>query len=305
MVRRLPSGNLAAPHIRILSDLHFGDERSRLRALTALAPLLAGVDQLVLNGDCCHTQAGAVPGEIAALKEHFAARVPQVVYLTGNHDPDISATHELSLADGRVWVTHGDILFDTLAPWSRLRGRIAGNLARIRQKHPPDDWQRIPTRLLMFREACLGLPCENLPVLHGAPQRFLRLLRDLFPPHRALSMLHTWAVAPGRAARLAAAQRPEAQVVVMGHVHFPAVSRRAGRTIVNTGSFCPPLGALLVDLIGEQVQVRQVEFRAAAFHPGKTVAEISLRSPPPIPEADQNRPWPDPPSFTSPGAGSG
>src|SRR6185369_3991902 len=188
--RRLPCRNVAAPLTRILSDLHFGDERSRVSDLAALAPLLDGVNTLVLNGDCCHTQEGAVPAEIAALRAFFKERVPRVVFITGNHDPDISTTHELSLADGRVWVTHGDLLFDTLAPWSRLRGRIAGSLARIRPQHPPEDWQRISTRLQMMREACLGLPCENMPALGGSPQRLLRLLRDLFPPQRALSMLH-------------------------------------------------------------------------------------------------------------------
>lgn len=128
----------------------------------------------------------------------------------------------------------------------------------------------------MIREACLGLPCENLPVLHSWPQRLARLARDLLPPQRALTMLHTWAVAPGRAARLAADQRPEAQVVVFGHVHFPGVWRRAGRTIINAGAFCPPLGALLVDLRDGRVQVRRVAFRGHEFRPGALVADFAL-----------------------------
>ncbi len=267
---------VAAPLTRILSDLHYGDERSRLRDLSALNPLLEGVDTLVLNGDCCHTQAGAVPEQIAALRAYFAGWGRPVVFVTGNHDPDISTTHELALEDGRVWVTHGDVLFDSIAPWCHLREELIRRLVPIRQRHAPEDWVNLPTRLLMIREACLGLPCEQLPELHSSPQRAARLARDLFPPQRALAMLHTWAVAPGRAARLAAAQRPAAQVVVIGHVHFPGVWRRVGRTVVNTGAFCPPLGALLVDLAGGHVQVRKIEGLGGAFHPGRVVADFAL-----------------------------
>jgi predicted phosphodiesterase len=89
-------------------------------------------------------------------------------------------------------------------------------------------------------------------------------------------MLHTWAVAPGRAARLAAAQRSDAQVVVFGHVHFPGVWLRGGRTIINTGAFCPPLGALMVDLKDARVQVRRVDFRGKEFRPGALVADFAL-----------------------------
>lgn len=270
---------MAEPLTRILSDLHFGDERSRLRDLAALSPLLEGVDTLVLNGDCCHTQAGAVPAQVAALRAFFNHCQPRVVMVTGNHDPDISPRHELALEAGRVWVTHGDVLFDSIAPWCHLRAEILRRLVPIRRRHAPEDWLRVATRLGMIREACLGLPCEQLPVLHSRLQRLARLARDLFPPQRALAMLHTWAVAPGRAARLAAAQRPAAQVVVIGHVHYPGVWRRAGRTVINTGAFCPPLGALLVDLTSGRVLVRQVAGREGAFHPGRVVADFALAPP--------------------------
>lgn len=128
-------GALAGPLIRIISDLHYGDERSRLRELAALKPMLEGVDTLVLNGDCCHTQEGAVPEQIAALKEFFSHGAPQVIWLTGNHDPDISSHHELLLKDGRVWVTHGDVFFDSVAPWCHLRAEL---VRRLEQKSGGD-----------------------------------------------------------------------------------------------------------------------------------------------------------------------
>jgi predicted phosphodiesterase len=268
---------VSTPLTRILSDLHLGDERSALREAAQLAPLLDGVGALVLNGDTCDTQHDLGPAEVAALKEFFAARVPAVTLITGNHDPDISATHELALADWRVWLTHGDVLFDDLAPWSRLRPELARRLARIRPRHSAADWATIATRLLMMREACLKLPCEHASGLGGgALTKLQRAARDLFPPNRALAMLRVWATSPQIAAQLAAAQRPAAQVVVCGHIHFPGVWRSEGRVIVNTGSFSPPLGARCVDLAGEIVRVRRVERRGDRFHPGNIVAEFPL-----------------------------
>jgi hypothetical protein len=39
-------------------------------------------------------------------------------------------------------------------------------------------------------------------------------------------------------------------------------------TVINTGSFCPPLGACAVDLTDGELQVRTVELRAGEFRPG-------------------------------------
>ncbi len=267
---------MPTPPTRILSDLHLGDERSSLREPAQLAPLLDGVGALVLNGDTCDTQHDLDPAEVAALKGFFAARVPQVTFVTGNHDPDISAAHELALADSRVWCTHGDVLFDDIAPWSRLRPELARRLALIRARHPAADWHAIATRLPMMREACLRLPCEHTAKLGGALAKLERAARDLFPPTRALAMLRTWMTAPRLAARLAAAQRPAARLIVTGHIHFPGVRRSGGRVVVNTGSFSPPLGARCVDLADGTVRVRRIERRGGNFHPGRVVAEFAL-----------------------------
>jgi predicted phosphodiesterase len=266
-----------APLLRILSDLHLGDERSWLRDPAALAPLLDGVDSLLLNGDTCDTQHDISPVEVAALKQNFAARVPQITFLTGNHDPDISDAHELALADGHVWVTHGDVLFDDIAPWSRQQPELARRLAVLRSNHSATDWQEIGPRLRMMREASRHLPREQPPGSGGRTVRLRRMARDLFPPTRALAMLRAWTAAPGRAGRLAAAQRPAARFVVMGHIHFPAVRRlRDGRVFINTGSFSPPLGALCVDLVGPTLRVRQIIGQRDAFRPGRVIAEFPL-----------------------------
>jgi len=47
---------------------------------------------------------------------------------------------------------------------------------------------------------------------------------------------------------------------------------RDGRWIINTGAFCRPLGACLVDLTPSRLAVRRIISREGAFHPGPVLA---------------------------------
>ena len=102
--------------LRILSDLHFRDATSRLERLEDLLPLLDGVNELWLNGDTCDNQSGMTPEKLGEIKQFFTTHVPQVRFIPGNHDPDISPIHEASTADGRIWACHGDAFLDDIVP---------------------------------------------------------------------------------------------------------------------------------------------------------------------------------------------
>lgn len=263
--------------LRILSDLHFHDAESRVRQLEQLVPLLTGVDHLVLNGDTCETERGLTAAMLQHVTSFFQDRVPRVTFVTGNHDPAISETHELLLADGRVWVTHGDVLFADATPWSTLRDELERRIGLALATLPQSEWPSVETRLRVNRAACVGLPREFDHEATGLASRLNRLRVTLFPPHKVLAMLRAWRDTPRLAAELAAAQRTSAQVVVTGHIHNPGVWRRpCGRVVVNTGAFGPPRGALAVDLVGDHLAVRRVTERAGRFHPGKVIAEIPL-----------------------------
>ena len=122
--------------IRIFSDLHYGDRGSRIQSLASLAPLFDGAASLVLNGDTIDTRPGPLPDAATRLQaetlDFFARSAPPTTFLTGNHDPNISDHHRLDLAGGQIFVTHGDIIFDDLVPWSQdapiVRQRIAEQL---------------------------------------------------------------------------------------------------------------------------------------------------------------------------------
>lgn len=263
--------------LRILSDLHLYDARTQVRELRQLEPLLAGVQTLVLNGDSCEMRRGVTPAQLKALKDFFRERVPEVVFVTGNHDPDISDTHELLVAGGRVWVTHGDVCFDGLTPWSRHAGEIRSAVARQLAADPAADYAQLAVRFRVARAVARAE--ENVPdyVTRGWRAHLAWAWRTFFPPKQVWAMLRCWRDLPARAASLAVAQRPTAQVVVTGHVHFPGVWRCGrGPVVINTGSFLRPLGGNLVDVSDERVQVRRIVAGGAGFRAGRLVREIPL-----------------------------
>lgn len=271
------SARFAGAMLRILSDLHLFDARTQLRELAQLEPLLGGVRTLVLNGDTCEMRCDFAPEQLEPLRAFLAARVPEVVFVTGNHDPDISDVHEYLGADGRVWVTHGDVCFDDFTPWShhvaQLRREIAAQLAR----EPHADFRRLDVRLRIARHVA-RTEADVADLATGGWRSQARWVwQTFFPPRQVLAMLRCWRELPRRAAAFARAQRPTAQVVVTGHVHFPGVwPVPGGPVVINTGSFLRPLGGNLVDIAGEHVVVRRIERGRGGFGAGKLLAQIPL-----------------------------
>lgn len=267
--------------IRIFSDIHYGDRASGARRLPQLRPLLDGVSQLVLNGDTLETRVGPDPAYTAAIRAEVAAffprEVPRVTYLTGNHDPDFSPLHTLDLAGGEVFLTHGDILHPELVPWSAdapvLRARIEAGLAAM----APADRERLEARFALWRRVAMSVPQRHQSERHHLKYAW-RFARDtVWPPMRIVRILRAWFAEPSIAAAFALQHRPGARFVLLGHTHRPGFWRRPdGRTIINTGSFCPPLGGTLVDLQDGQLTVRRVEARGGEFRPGRTLAQFPL-----------------------------
>jgi predicted phosphodiesterase len=262
-----------------LSDLHYRDPASSLQNQEAFAPLLEGADKIIFNGDTLDTQIPALRSHADELLAFFAQAAPSATYLSGNHDPDISYHAELSLCDERVWLTHGDVFFDEIAPWSHHRPEFRRRLATLSQGMPPERLARIETRLQLNRLACQKLPEPPHLFQASLPARSRRLLRTLFPPTRILAMLEAWRTTPLKAASLARAQRPKARVVVFGHTHFPGVWKLRGTpevTVINTGSFTRPFDGQFVDLQGDHVRVRRIARSRGKFRPDRVVADFSL-----------------------------
>ncbi|MCX6968314.1 MAG: hypothetical protein NTZ46_11180, partial [Verrucomicrobia bacterium] len=257
----------------------FGHASSRVRELRQLAPLLEGANQIVFNGDSVEMlflderEQGAAA--VAALAQLCAQAGAKPVFLTGNHDPTLTETHALELAQGAVFVTHGDILFYG-SPWSievdLLREAHAREMQALGQ---PTDLQG---QLLAMRRASLAI--EHL----GEKIRALRkpgllhaLARHLWPPLLPLHIVRSWVRTPFLADALVAKHAPRAQFVVVGHTHFGGVWRVGKRVVINTGSFLPLSRRLVIDLETDSLTVREVVLRGGLFRFGREVAKFGFK----------------------------
>lgn len=272
---------MAAELTRIFSDLHYGDAASRIAHLAQLRPLLEGVNHLVLNGDTLDTRPGPAPAHTATCRAEvlafFPPAVPRVTFLTGNHDADFTADHSLDLATDAVWVTHGDIFYDDLVPWSQdaptLRPQIAAGLAAL----PPAERTQLAARFGVWRRVAAALPQRH----QSETRRFRYLVHfandTVWPPSRVWRVLKTWREEPARAAAFTREHRPNAKFVVIGHTHRPGAWRTpSGVTVINTGSFCQPFGGCVADLANGRVLVRRIVKRGGEFRLGATMAEFAL-----------------------------
>jgi predicted phosphodiesterase len=269
------------PLIRIISDVHYADRGSRVRSLSQLAPLLDGPTSFVLNGDTLDTRPGKNPKRNAQMRADvlgfFGSAGTPVTFLTGNHDPDLSGDHSLEFASGSVLVTHGDVLFESIVPWSRdsdvIRSRIIAALAAV----PEGEADTLEGRIAAYRSVAATIPqlhqSETNPVRYA-----IRLAGDtVWPPTRALSILRAWSEAPERASALAGRHRPKARFVAIGHTHKPgAWKTRSGVVVINTGSFCRPFGPVAAEITSDRIRVRRIESRKGEFRPGAEIASFPL-----------------------------
>lgn len=274
---------MAAELIRIFSDIHYGDRASRVHRLAQLRPLLEGVARLVLNGDTLDTRPGPRPEHTDARRAEVQelAAATAATLLTGNHDADLSPHHTLELAGGRVFVTHGDILFDEIVPWGRDAPVIRREIAAALRLLPPPERESLEVRLAIWRRVAAAIPQRH----QSEPNRWKYALRfatdTVWPPLRIFRILDVWRTEPGRAVAFARRHRPRAEFILLGHTHRPGVWHTPGGvTVINTGSFCRPLGGCAVDLTPSRLVVRRIVARNGAFHPGPAMAEFALADTP-------------------------
>lgn len=273
---------MAEACLRIFSDLHFRDPRGILHDLGHFAPLLGEADRLVFNGDSLDTQIPGLACHGPELRAFAARSGRDVVWLTGNHDPDFSEHAELSLRDERVWVTHGDVFFHAIAPWSHHADELRSRIAQASAGLSEEEVARIETRLRLHREVARALPDPAHLFRPNLFMRAYRVVHAVLPPRRVVEVIKAWRATPRLVAQLARAQRPRAQVVVLGHTHYPGIWRvpaAAGApalTVINTGSFTRPFGGLFVEFHGERVKVVRIRRDGRGFAPGRCVAEFEL-----------------------------
>jgi hypothetical protein len=181
------------------------------------------------------------------------------------------------VAEGRVFITHGDILFDDIVPWGRDASECARLIAAELAARRPPERELLETRLAIWRHVAAHIPQRHQSETQRLKYALHFAADTVWPPLRIFRIFAAWRSTPGLAAALARRHRPGARFILTGHTHYPGVWRMPdGLVVINTGSFCPPLGGLAVDVTPDRLIVRRVEFRQGAFRPGPATAEFSL-----------------------------
>ncbi len=268
--------------VLILSDLHLGHRASRIRHPEQLAPLLRGAGSVIFNGDTSEMR----NAEDRVVGRKLAADLARIChqsgrkafFLNGNHDPNVSGTNHLDLAQGAILVTHGDILFLDVAPWSRDAGHYRKKHREILEVLGPDGYIDFEQRLLASKRTSIELQMIEEPLTRGRSASLHLLLRNCWPPWRPLMIVKAWYEVPGRAADLARVFRPEAKFIIIGHTHYPGAWEASPHVIINTGSFVPYFGACAVIIESGRLELRRITFNQCQFVLGKKLRNFAVES---------------------------
>jgi len=263
--------------IRIISDLHYGHPASIIESPEQLAPLFRDVKTVVFNGDTVELR--YLRGRRIGMRnsrlmgEVCAAAGARPVFINGNHDPILSDLSHVDLADGAVLVTHGDLLFHDISPWSHDAGLIGAAHSRELAELAGDAFLDFEKRLKASKRAALAIE------LHRTRRRrdnlsFIRTVaRECWPPWRPFQVFQSWAVTPARAEALARVFRPRARFILIGHTHFSGCWRRGPRMIINTGSFLPLSGRMAIDVQDATLTVRPILLERGVFKAGSPMMQ--------------------------------
>ena len=266
--------------VTVLSDLHVGHPASFLTDLEQLTPLFQDAATVVFNGDtvemlwlCNRDQAQR---QLEKLAQTCLGQGARPVFLNGNHDPVISSANYLNLHEGAILITHGDILFHEIAPWSREAKILGPEHSRILEAMDHDARTDFEERLVAAKRASLALEMHEPRTARRRWAGLTTALREGWPPWRALRIVRFWMRTPRLADELVDRFRLPARFVLIGHTHYAGVWKRGARVIVNTGSFLPISGRLAVRITPETLEVRKIVWKQGKWQFGRIIHSGSI-----------------------------
>jgi len=258
--------------IRILSDLHFGHPASIIEQPSQLVPLFRDAKTVIFNGDTVELRylRGRRIGmrNSVLMRDTCEAAGARPVFINGNHDPIISPLCHVDLVEGAVLVTHGDLLFHDISPWSHEAEIIAEAHSRELASLDEDAFLDFEKRLKASKRAALSIELRRTRLRRDNLSAIRTVLRECWPPWRPFQIFHSWAVTPARAEALARVFRPRVRFILIGHTHFSGCWRRGPRMIINTGSFLPLSGRMAIDIQGDSLTMRPIVQERGMFKAG-------------------------------------
>ncbi len=265
--------------IVILSDLHVSHPLSLVRRADAVAGLLPEGGTVVFNGDSVEMRSTLDQDSGRANRERLRAlceaRGARALFLTGNHDPLVSDLHHLDLCGGQVLVTHGDILFHDCSPWSHEGAFIGAEHTRLLAELDDAGRRDLPTRLRIAKQAS-----RIMEGFYTARQSLFSVARNILleviPPWRPLRILKFWGLAPALGANFAKEFRPDARILIVGHLHHAGIWHLDGRTVINTGCYFPLVGRRMVRIEAGRLDVLSIRGPAGGWRPGRVLFSTAV-----------------------------
>ncbi len=246
----------ADQRVCILSDLHYGHDRSLAPPPRELIASLGDVDILVIAGDLAETRSFHACYERGfELREELRAASAeagiQLIELAGNHDVD--APHMmLRLWDGKVVVVHGHMFFDEVAPWGWEYIHNKKRCDELIVSYPHRDSDLGQRLELARRMSLLKPPCHRISYQTAIPL-LNKLLHCFWPPQRPWRIINAWLTAGRRAERFAKHFAPECSYLVFGHVHRTGKWQHGTRHLLSTGAWFKHAEAARTDFINGEM----------------------------------------------------
>lgn len=269
--------------IRILSDLHWGHKASRIKHVDSLRPLISESDTVIFNGDTIEQIYEDSPAHkdkplpsFDALKRKIASWGTRSIFVTGNHDPAISPAHYCELNQGSILITHGDAIFDSVAPWSQHSALLEQLVAQGKRQQTNDERASLYQYLQIFKSASKKQHAQMKdydPTAWGKIQIFFR---QAWPPTRVFKILDSWKQAPARAVDMVAQFKTPPEFLIIGHTHKPDISTQGATTVLNSGSFFPWPGTYAIDIESDGIRVRKVHKRNGEFVASEPIRQFKL-----------------------------
>jgi len=257
----------------ILSDTHLGLRNRETCFVRALRPLWRGATHLVLNGDVAELQHPTLRARAAravlALCDHCERDNVTLTLLSGNHDSHLSDLRHLHLANGRIFVTHGDALHPAIAPWCTSSRQLREAHDQALAAMPLASRTTLEGRLAAVQHAThmQWSECKFVP-----RNRSLQLL--ISRPWRIWWLIQYWRRYPGLADRFADQHAPDARFVVFGHTHRQGTWVLGRRVIINTGSFAIPGRPRAVVIEPKHLAVYRIHRCAGTFQLARSPLDV-------------------------------
>ena len=221
--------------IIVISDLHLGREGMVLAA-EELEPLIREAGILIVNGDtaelhvsCYRQRAIEELDRFRALCLHHGTRL---ILLAGNHDPTLVQQRYIINREQGIFITHGDVIDEAVAPWSDAARRMRRRHREFIDSTPASQRHSMDTAFNACREAAVAEwdPDGDAGMPSTAGGVLLR-------PMTICRILGFWGSQARRINDFAARYVPESRLLLIGHSHRQRIRRFADRVVVNTGCY--------------------------------------------------------------------